>query len=432
VADLLALSSRIVDEGWVDEPVNRVTQELSELDDGVAVVESFSHSVAFDAGGELVVFDASGARTGAAIVEALRAWRDLPVRTLVYTHGHVDHVGGSGAFAAYAAERDAGPLRVVAHAGVPRRLERYRHTDGWNAAINARQFGGVSRRTGLGIGGQARFLPADVVDPTETFDERCQLDVGGVHAELRHGRGETDDHLWAWFPATRTICSGDFLIWNFPNAGNPQKVQRYPLEWAAVLREMVAAGPELLIPAHGLPIAGADRIALVLTEVAEALEDLVEATLALMNQGATLDEVVHGVEVAPEVLERPWLRPLYDEPEFVVRNVWRLYGGWWDGDPASLKPAPAAALAAELAALAGGAGRLAARAGELAGAGDLRLACHLAELAARAAPGDAAVHEVRAAVYQQRRDSELSLMAKGVYAAAANDSRAELDRPGRA
>ncbi len=431
MADLLALSSRIVDEGRADEPVNRVTQELSELADGVAIVESFSHSVAVDAGGELVVFDASGARTGAAVVGAIRAWRDLPVRTLVYTHGHVDHVGGSGAFVADAEQRGCGPLRVVAHAGVPRRLERYRRTEGWNTAINVRQFGGVSPRAGLGIGGQARFVPDDVAEPTETFDDTHVLDAGDLHAELRHGRGETDDHLWAWFPATRTICSGDFLIWNFPNAGNPQKVQRYPLEWAAALREMVAAGPELLIPAHGLPIAAADRIALVLTEVAEALETLVEDTLRFMNDGATLDEIVHGVQVAPEVLERPWLRPLYDEPEFVVRNVWRLYGGWWDGDPASLKPAPAAVLAAEVAALAGGAERLAARATELAGSGDLRLACHLAELAARAAPDDAGVHEVRAAVYQQRRDQELSLMAKGIYAAAANESRAELDRLGR-
>src|SRR6202044_4030363 len=59
---------------------------------------------------------------------------------------------------------------------------------------------------------------------------------------------------------------------------------------------------------------------------------------------------------------RPYLRPVYDEPEFVVRNVWRLYGGWWDGNPASLKPAPESALAAELAALAGGAAALADRA----------------------------------------------------------------------
>src|SRR2546430_14450326 len=57
--------------------------------------------------------------------------------------------------------------------------------------------------------------------------------------------------------------------------------------------------------------------------------------------------------------------PGWGEPEFIVRNLWRLYAGWWDGDPARLKPAPAAALAIELADLAGGTGRLAARAEHL-------------------------------------------------------------------
>ena len=83
------------------------------------------------------------------------------------------------------------------------------------------------------------------------------------------------------------------------------------------------------------------------------------------------------------VLDQPWLQPVYDEPEFVVRNIWRLYGGWYDGNPARLKPAPDAAVAAEVAALAGGVDALAARAAELAAAGDLRLAAQLAEWAVR-------------------------------------------------
>ncbi|HUF33450.1 MAG TPA: alkyl sulfatase dimerization domain-containing protein [Acidimicrobiales bacterium] len=429
MADLLALSSRIIDSGVADEPVNRVTQELSEVADGIAVVESFSHVVSIDTGDGLVCFDASGVGTGAEATTALRTWRTDPVDTLVYTHGHVDHVGGSGALLADARERGHRPPRVAAHEAVAARFDRYRRTDGWNRAINARQFGGVSRRAGLGIGAPKRFLPDDVAAPTTTFAHHLSLSVGGTAIELRHGRGETDDHLWAWLPASRAICAGDFVIWNFPNAGNPQKVQRYPLEWAQVLREMASMGPELLLPAHGLPIGGADRVALVLGEIAAALETLVADTLALMNDGASLDTVLHEVRVGPEVLERPWLRPLYDEPEFVVRNIWRLYGGWWDGDPSSLKPAPRADVAREVATLAGGALLLARRAGELADAGDLRLACHLAELAADADPTDAEVHEVRARVYQARRDAETSLMAKGIYAGAARESRAAAEGP---
>ena len=76
-----------------------------------------------------------------------------------------------------------------------------------------------------------------------------------------------------------------------------------------------------------------------------------------MNAGARLDDIVHAVQAPAHLLDRPYLKPVYDEPEFVVRNLWRLYGGWYDGNPANLKPRPDAVLAAEVAALAGGAGR---------------------------------------------------------------------------
>jgi alkyl sulfatase BDS1-like metallo-beta-lactamase superfamily hydrolase len=223
-------------------------------------------------------------------------------------------------------------------------------------------------------------------------------------------------------PSHKAICAGDFFIWNFPNAGNPQKVQRYPVEWAAAMRAMAAMGAELFLPAHGLPIAGAARIHRVLLEVAEALDKLVAETLTMMNAGARLNDIIHMVKVAPEVLSRPYLRPLYDEPEFVVRNIWRMYGGWYDGNPANLKPARERALATELATLAGGALTLAKRAETLAQDGDLRLACHLVELAASAEPDNKTVHAIRAAVYQRRRDSETSLMAKGIYGHTAAES----------
>jgi alkyl sulfatase BDS1-like metallo-beta-lactamase superfamily hydrolase len=128
------------------------------------------------------------------------------------------------------------------------------------------------------------------------------------------------------------------------------------------------------------------------------------------------------VQAPAHLLDKPYLRPVYDEPEFVVRNLWRLYGGWYDGNPARLKPPTDAAIALEVASLAGGASRLAARATELAAEGDLRLAGHLAELAAQAAPDDPGVHRVRADVFGQRAAAERSTMSKGVFSWAQRES----------
>jgi alkyl sulfatase BDS1-like metallo-beta-lactamase superfamily hydrolase len=310
---------------------------------------------------------------------------------------------------------------VVGHENVAARLDRYDLTRGYNAIINHRQFGARGR---VGMSAEEPFWPTGLVRPDTTFDHRLGLNVGGLSIELRHGRGETDDHAWAWVPERRAILAGDFVIWVFPNAGNPQKVQRYPLDWAKALREMAALRPELLLPAHGLPVAGEERIATMLDDMATALEGLVRDTLALMNAGAALDDIVHSVRVPEHLLAKPYLQPTYDEPDFVVRNIWRLYGGWYDGNPSRLKPPPDAAIATEVATLAGGADRLAARAEELV-ATDPQLAASLVELAARAAPDDAGVHRVRADVYRACRGRASSLMAKGIYGWAADESGAK-------
>jgi alkyl sulfatase BDS1-like metallo-beta-lactamase superfamily hydrolase len=218
------------------------------------------------------------------------------------------------------------------------------------------------------------------------------------------------------------ILTGDLFMWNFPNAGNPQKVQRYPREWAAALREMSGLGAELLVPAHGFPIAGADRIRRVLDDTALALETLVAGTLEMMNAGERLDDILHSVKLPAPLMAKPYLRALYDEPEFVIQNIWRLYGGWYDGNPARLKPAADRALAAEVADLSGGIGALVARARELADSGELRLACHLVEMAVQAEPDHREAHAARAEVYAARRDGETSLMARAIYGSASSES----------
>jgi len=430
MADLLALSSRIIDSGVPEDPQNRITQELSEVADGIAVVESFSHVIAVRTDEGLVAFDTSGVSTGRAVVESLRRWSDDRVSHVVYTHGHADHVGGSGAFVADAEAAGVERPSFIGHENVPPRLDRYAMTNDWNVRINQRQFGWLAPDRGLGIGGGGRFLPDDVARPDVTYRDELALDAGGTRIRLVHAKGETDDHTWAWLPERKVACVGDLFIWNFPNAGNPQKVQRFPDDWARALRSIIDHEPELLLPAHGLPIAGRQRIARVLDEAATALETLVADVLAMMNGGATLDEIIHTVRVREDLLRLPYLRPLYDEPEFVIRNVWRRFGGWWDGNAANLKPAPNAALATELAALAGGADRLVARAAEIADAGDLRLACHLVELAGQAAPDDVAVHTARAELYERRRHAETSLMTKGIFAAAVRESREVAERDG--
>ncbi len=398
--------------GLTDRP------ELHPIDDDVAFVAAFSNVAAFRGTGngtaardELLLVDVSSALHGAEVHRHVRSFTAAPLRTVVYTHGHLDHVGGIRWFEAEAEERGDPRPTVIAHERVVDRFERYRMTAGYNGVINQRQFRLAEP-----------YFPTDFREPDRTYRTDTLTSVGGHGVELHHARGETDDHTWAWLPERRILCAGDMFIWVSPNCGNPQKVQRYPLEWAAALRRMSELGAELLLPGHGPAIAGVDDIALVLGTAAGYLESITSQTLQMMNDGSRLDDIVHSVRVPDDLVDLPWLRPIYDEPEFVVHNVWRLYGGWYDGNPARLKPAPDAELAAEVAELAGGASVLAARAEALAASGDLRLAGHLAEMAVQAAPDDPGVHAVRADVFGARAAAEASLMASGVFLWAAHES----------
>ena len=427
----IELSTKVIDSGIVDQPLNRVTNDITELADNLAIVESFSHSVVWDTGDGLMCFDASGAGSGEAVVNSIRSWRNDAITSLVYTHGHADHIGGSVAFAHDAQSRGLPNPRVIGHENVSKRMDRYSTTNGLNVRINRRQFGGIksdmkpnsgNMREALALDeGAQYFIPPATLRPDQSFVDQLTIKAGDTLVEFHHARGETDDHLWGWIPEKKWIFTGDFVIWNYPNAGNPQKVQRYALEWAQALRKMISQGPELLLPAHGLPIEGKARIATVLDDIATSLESLVMQVIDMMNTGETLDTIIHSVKVPQSILDKPYMRPFYDEPEFVVRNIWRLYGGWWDGAASRLKPAPDAVVAQELAALAGGAKVLMNRALEIADS-DLRLACHLADLAGWAEPENAGIHANRAAIYDKRRRSELSLMSKGIYKSASRES----------
>lgn len=361
----------------------------------------------------LVFIDTAKPDTAAETLAAIRRWDNSPVHAVIYTHGHIDHTSGIKVIDEEADARGVPRPRIFAHRNVLRRLSRYELSHGFNSIVQGQQFNFSNYVYPIG---QRR--------PDEVYDDTLSLTIGGERIELFHGRGETDDATFVWLPTHRVLASGDFVIWMFPNAGNPRKVQRYAADWAAALRRMEALQPDVLIPGHGPVIFGAARAMQVLGDGAALLESLVQQTLTLMNQGRSLDEILHTVSARSELLGKPYLLPKYDDPEFVVRGIWHLYAGWFDGNPAHLKPARAVELATELASLAGGSDKLAQRAAILAADGRTRLAAHLVELAATAAPDDKTIQATRASVLERCIAREPSLIGKAIFAVYQRDAKA--------
>jgi glyoxylase-like metal-dependent hydrolase (beta-lactamase superfamily II) len=385
----------------------RVWGEPGEVARDVFLHPAFVNSYALKTPAGLLLIDPGFGHASSSLHQAVRSWSSEPVCTAVYTHGHVDHAFGLRAFL------DAGDVpQIVAQENCLGRFRRYAMTNGWNARINQRQFSLPQP-----------YFPDQFDWPTLTFRDCFTERLGDLEVQFHAAKGETDDACWVWVPARGYLFTGDLIIWQAPNCGNPQKVQRYPAEWADALETMAGCEAEYLFPGHGLVVQGREAVRTVLTETARYLRVIVDQVLERMNAGETPEAIFHAVEPDPELAKRPYLVPNYDHPKFIVRNLLRLWGGWWNGNAADLLPATWEAQAREIATLAGSVGALVARGRTLLAQGESTLAAHLAEWATRAAPDDPAAQELKRDVYQRRLAEESAMMAQGIYRAAMNDAR---------
>ncbi|MCJ8501043.1 alkyl sulfatase dimerization domain-containing protein [Desulfatitalea alkaliphila] len=390
---------------------------LEKVCDGVYFFKGFANTIVLETDAGLVIVDPAGMVDVTMKYPAIRKVLQAPLHTAIFTHGHVDHVFGVDDYAAENARNGTAPPRVVAHRLLPERLRRYIRTAGWNSALNSRQFrGGVEK-----VAWPTRYWWPDLL-----YEGALDFTVGDQPIQVRHCRGETDDHSWVFFPSQKVLCTGDLFIYAVPNAGNPQKVQRFAGEWADGLKRMAALAPEYLLPGHGFPIVGRERVAEALLNTARLLEHLDSETVRLMNEGADLDRILNAVAVPPDLADLPYLQPVYDESEFIVRNIYRLYGAWYDGQPSHLKPAPQREQANVVAELAGGVSLVMEKALSCSRDGNHRLACQLADWAVLAAPEDDAVRSAAGRIYLDRALQEPSTMAMGIFLAEAARLGAQL------
>mmetsp|Transcript_1789 Transcript_1789/g.2052 ORF Transcript_1789/g.2052 Transcript_1789/m.2052 type:complete len:521 (-) Transcript_1789:138-1700(-) len=378
----------------------------------------------------LVMIDCGTAVAAPRIFETIRRESSLPLHTAIYTHGHVDHVMLQyTGFEEEAIKKGYPRTRVIAHENVSARFDRYRLTAGYNTEINRRQF----------------QLPKTFEwervyrYPDEVYSSFRRLEIGTKVFELHHGKGETDDATIVYMPEERYVFTGDFFIWNTPNCGNPQKVQRFPLEWAQMLRKIASWKPQSLFPGHGPPIIGQDRVSQALNDTIALLEQICSSTLGYLNKGKDLNFIMNNVSFDKSLLLKPYLYPKYDDPRFIAATLWRRYAGWYTFEITRLLPTPKAAVGAELARLIGTPTTMSRRALELIKTNDpvqIGVALELVEFALAAidatnlSDGDKnEIHLARAQVLRRKQRTETCLMARSIYKAAAIDSDKAVSKP---
>ena len=303
---------------------------------------------------------------------------------------------------------------VYGHELMPDHFNRYVKTNDWNTAINRRQFA---------IDVEHFKWPTEYRYPDVVYKNNISFKCGDLTFNLQHARGETDDHTWIYIPEKKIIAPGDLFIWAVPNGGNPQKVQRYISDWADSLDEMLKLDCEIFLPGHGFPIFGKERITKALETTSSFLRSIEDQTIKLMNQGKSLNQVLHEVQIPNELMKLPWLTPIYDDPQFLIRMIWRRYGGWWDGEYDRLFPAPRKDEALAWVELSGGIDKIISKALENLNNGDFRVAAQLIETAYHADTNNKKMHVARSKIYREFSLKQSSSMGRNIlnHASMASD-----------
>jgi alkyl sulfatase BDS1-like metallo-beta-lactamase superfamily hydrolase len=393
--------------------------QLEVIEPGIAMFHGFANVAFAYGGGEMLATDTSSERMGALAVKAIREVTAEPFAFLIYTHGHGDHAFGTEAFINDNLSRGYPRPKIWAHEDVVVRFERYRRTRGWQSHINSLQFG----VRGPAI---ATFADEAFTLPDLTYRDMQLLELEREPVELRHAMGETDDATWVWMPRRRLAMVGDLIVSSLPNTGNPNKVQRYTLEWAEALEQIAARKPRIVLPGHGPAYRGEEVCHELLMETARALRIIHDEVVARLNRGEwPIDIIEAGIALPDDLASKPFLRPVYGCVPFVVRDVIRRYAGWWSGQPSQMFPAKRADVATEILGLCGR-DQLLARARTLKDSGQLQQALAIAEMALDANSSDADAIALNAEILDAMASAERSFIARNFFIAAARELRARL------
>ena len=285
---------------------------------------------------------------------------DKPIKTIIYTHFHADHVSGTHAFVTEG-EIANGEVEII---GQEELTDHVMRDVGLIAPILGRramyQFGmrlpvNDEGTVGAGLGPPQRPGKRTFAPPTKTFTDIYRGETGGIKFEVQLIPSETEDQCAVWLPDEKVLLSADAVYFSFPNVYALRGTRfRNPMVWAQGVDRLREFGAEVLVPHHGFPVEGADKIDKLLIDYRDAIQYVHDQTLRFMNKGYTPDEIKEIVEMPERLKDHPWLGEYYGSYKHSIPAIFAGYLGWYQGDPVTLNPTPWAEKAKRYVELMGG------------------------------------------------------------------------------
>jgi len=323
---------------------DELTPRVEEPADGVFVAIGYDLAntiVLRTSAGNVVVDPGMDLARAALARDALLARSPGKVLAIIYTHSHIDHVGGARAWIS----DDPPPQIWATDAFTGHFIKQYEALRAAESRRGEHQFG---RSVGPELLPCTALGPTPDLDhagstgarmPTHTFSGLQTLRFGDTEIELHEAHGETHDQLFVWLPARSVLLPGDNYYAAFPNLYTIRGTSPRPVRaWIDSLDRMRRLAPEHLIPSHTLPLRGRDHIAAALTDYRDAIAWVLAEVLRGANAGRDVDSLAASIGLPPQLADKPALTELYGQIDWSVRAIYGAELGWFDERPEQLYP----------------------------------------------------------------------------------------------
>ncbi len=247
VAAALAAVAALATQAQPQAPVREITKLAGEV---YRFRNNNHYSVFAVTPAGVIATDPINAEAARWLKDAIRKRFAQPVRYLVYSHDHADHIAGGEVFADTAV--------VAAHANAKRTIV-------------------------------AEKRPTAV--PQVTFASEMSIELGGTVVELAYvGRNHSDNSIVMRFPKERLLFAVDFIpveslaFRDFPDA--------YIQDWIDSLQRVEAMDFDVLVPGHG-PLGRKEHV----RRFREYMEELRDEVLRHAREGKSVDEVKQLVKM---------------------------------------------------------------------------------------------------------------------------------------
>jgi cyclase len=272
-------------------------------------VESNSVFIIRDDG--VVVVDAqSNTATTQLVLAALRKLTDKPVKYVINTHWHDDHIIGNQVY------RDAFPnVEFIGHAnsraylpttgmtnrkkfheGIPGVVKQFSEALKNNKNLRGEPLTEEERaslESDLSLAQGYMTVPDGFqpILPTITVEDKLVLYGGGRTIEILYlGRAHTSGDLVINLPTEHVVIAGDTIVWPVPFVGADQS---HVGDWSATLEKLRALQPAVIIPGHG-PLMRDDSYVRMERDLFASIKKQVDEAVA---RGATLEETRKSVNL---------------------------------------------------------------------------------------------------------------------------------------